>query len=112
MSATQSNELEQVAAAVLEGRSGAARVVLVEGIDRARAANDRALQARLLSRLARLEMRLGECSAADAHAIQAAKLHAAEGDAAGQVALLTYCGVRLRADAPLRRCVCGRVCGT
>ena len=89
MSATQSNELEQVAAAVLEGRSGAARVVLVEGIDRARAANDRALQAQLLGRLARLEIRLGECAAADAHALEAAKLHAADGDAAGQVAALT-----------------------
>ena len=89
MSATQSNELERVAAAVLDGRSGAAREVLIEGIDKARAANDRSLQAQLLGRLARLEIRLGECAAADAHALEAAKLHAGDGDAAGQVAALT-----------------------
>ncbi len=47
------------------------------------------MQAQLLGRLARLEIRLGECAAADAHALEAAKLHAADGDAAGQVAALT-----------------------
>ncbi len=100
MSASPSTELEQVAAAVLDGRTDAARTVLIEGVERARNASDSALQARLLSRLAVLELRLGEFSAADAHAIQAAKLHAAEGDAAGQVASLTYA---VFACAQLRR---------
>ena len=100
VSAAQSPELEQVVAAVLDGRSDAARTVLVEGVERARVSGDRALQARLLSRLAALEVRLGECSAADAHAIQSAKLHAAEGDSAGQVAALTFA---VLACAQLRR---------
>lgn len=98
--AVTANELEQVAANVLGGRTGAARDLLIEGIDRARAADDGPLLARLLSRLAVLEIRLGECSAADAHAIQAAKLHAAAGDTPGQVAALTYA---VLACAQLRR---------
>lgn len=89
MSATQSNELEQVIAAVLEGRGDAARKALIDGIARARAEGDPALQAQLLARLARLEIRFGDYSAADAHAIEAAKLHALQSDTAGQVAALT-----------------------
>ena len=100
MSAVTSNELEQVVAKVMDGRSDAARDMLLDGLDRARIANDRPLQARLLGRLAGLEIRLGEYSAADAHAIRAAKLHAAEGDSSGQVAALTYA---VLACAQLRR---------
>jgi diguanylate cyclase (GGDEF)-like protein len=95
-----SDELEQVVANVLDGRTDAAREVLLSGIDRARIAHDRPLQARLLVRLAGIEIRLGEHSAADAHAIQAAKLHAADGDAGGQVAALTHA---VLACAQLRR---------
>jgi diguanylate cyclase (GGDEF)-like protein len=100
VSAAPTSELEQVASAVLDGRTDAACTVLLEGVERARLAGDRALQARLLSRLAGLEVRLGEYSAADAHAIQSAKLHAAEGDLSGQVAALTYA---VLACAQLRR---------
>ncbi len=89
VSATLAAELEQVAAALREGRFEAARTVLIEGIERARVAGNRESQARLLSRLATLEVRIGEFSAADAHAIQAAQLHAAAGDMASQVAALT-----------------------
>jgi diguanylate cyclase (GGDEF)-like protein len=102
MSASPSSELEQVAAAVLDGRSDAACAVLLEGIERARAASDRAGQAQLLARLAGIEIRLGDYSAADAHAIQAAKLHAAEGNAAGQVGALTFA---VLACAQMRRYV-------
>lgn len=90
MSATQASELDQVLAAVLDGRSDAARTVLIDGIERAREAGDSGLQARLLSRLAGLEVRLGEYSSADAHAIQAAKLHADTGNVIGQAGALTY----------------------
>jgi len=100
VSAVTSNELEQVVAKVMDGRSDAAREMLLEGLDRARIANDRPLEARLLGRLAGLEIRLGEYSAADSHAIRAAKLHAAEGDSSGQVAALTYA---VLACAQLRR---------
>ena len=88
VSATAPTELEQVAVAVLDGRFEQARTVLVEGIERARVAGNRELQARLLSRLATLEVRTGEFPAADAHAVQAAQLHAAAGDLASQVASL------------------------
>ena len=90
MSAMPVTELEQVAAAVLEGKLEHARTLLSEGIERARVAGDRNLQARLLTRLAGLEVRIGEYSAADAHAIHAAKLHAAAGDVAGQISALTF----------------------
>ena len=90
MSAAQSSELDQVASAVLDGKHADARRVLTDGIERARTAEDRALQARLLARLAMLELRSGEYSAADAHAIQSAQLHASVGDVPGQVASLTY----------------------
>jgi len=100
LSAAPTSELEQVATAVLDGRTDDACTVLTEGIERARTSGDRALQARLLSRLASLEIRLGEYSAADVHAIQSAKLHSAEADAAGQVAALTYA---VLACAQLRR---------
>jgi diguanylate cyclase (GGDEF)-like protein len=89
LSASQSDELEQVIAAVLDGRGDAARKALIDAIARARDERDRALQAQLLARLARLEIRFGDYSAADAHAIEAAKLHALESDTAGQVAALT-----------------------
>ncbi|HTN49028.1 MAG TPA: GGDEF domain-containing protein [Burkholderiaceae bacterium] len=89
VSASQAHELEQVIAAVLEGRSDTARHVLAAAIERARADGVRTQLAQLLGRLARLEIRVGDYSAADAHAIEAAKLHAVEGDAAGQVAALT-----------------------
>jgi len=52
MSAAQSSELDQVASAVLDGKHADARRVLNDGIERARAAEDCALQARLLGRLA------------------------------------------------------------
>jgi diguanylate cyclase (GGDEF)-like protein len=100
MSATPSTELEQVAAAVLDGRNDAARMVLVEAAEHARREGNRPEQARLLGRLASLEVRLGEYSAADAHAIQAAKLHAAEGDPGGQVTCLIHA---VLACAQLRR---------
>ena len=90
MSASPSSELEQVASAVLDGKHADARRVLTEAIERARAAEDRALHARLLARLAVLELRSGEYSAADAHAIQSAQLYGAVGDVPGQVASLTY----------------------
>lgn len=100
MSASQSPELEQVASAVLDGKLADARRVLADAIERTRATDDRAQQARLLARLAMLELRAGEFSAADAHAIQSAQLHAAVGDVAGQVASLTYA---VLACAQLRR---------
>jgi diguanylate cyclase (GGDEF)-like protein len=102
MSATRSHELEQVVAAVQDGRSKAAVTALLDGIERARISADRATQAQLLTRLAGLEIRLGDYPAADAHAVQAAKLHAAEGHAAGQVAALTYA---VLACAQMRRYV-------
>jgi diguanylate cyclase (GGDEF)-like protein len=100
VSAAPTTELEQVIAAVMDGRSDAARSVLIEGIERARVSNDRALQARLLSRLAGLEVRLGDYSAADAHAIESAKLHQLEGDVGGQVSALIFA---VFACAQLRR---------
>jgi diguanylate cyclase (GGDEF)-like protein len=97
-----SSELERVVAAVVDGRSDAAVQVLNQGIARARAADDRAQLAALLTRLASLEIRLGNYTAADAHAVEAAQLHAAEGHAAGQVMALTYVTM---ACAALRRYV-------
>jgi diguanylate cyclase (GGDEF)-like protein len=102
LSAAPPSELDQVAAAVLEGRTDSARQILFEGIARAEAASDRGLQARLLTRLAGLELRLGDYAAADRHAVEAAQLHAANGDPAGQVLALTYVTM---ACAPLRRYV-------
>src|SRR4029453_11771836 len=64
------------------------RNVLIDGIERARIAGNRQAQARLLHRLAALEVRGGEFSAADVHAIQAAQLYAAAGDIASQVSAL------------------------
>ena len=52
MSAAPSSELDQVASAVLDGKHADARRVLTEAIERAREADDRALHARLLARLA------------------------------------------------------------
>jgi len=74
--------------------------VLLEGIERARGADDTPLLARLLARLAVLELRMGEYSSADAHAIQSAQLHSRGGDAAGQVGSLVYA---VLACAQLRR---------
>lgn len=89
MSAQPASELEQVSVAILEGRSDAARSVLLDGVARARAAGEGAQEALLLARLAQLEVRLGDFSEGDAHAVQAARLYAAASDAAGQVAALT-----------------------
>lgn len=89
MSAHPAAELEQVSAAVIDGRSDAARSVLLDGIARARAASASAQEAQLLCRLAQLEVRLGDFSEGDAHAVQAARLYAAANDALGQVAALT-----------------------
>jgi diguanylate cyclase (GGDEF)-like protein len=100
MSANPTSELEQVAAAVMDGRNEAARTVLLDAVERARRAEDVPAQAQLLSRLAGLEVRLGEYSAADAHAIQAARLHAVAGNASAQVAALTHA---VLACAQLRR---------
>jgi diguanylate cyclase (GGDEF)-like protein len=102
VSAAPSSELEQAVAAVLDGRSDAAIQVLEEGIARARTAGDGPSQARLLTRLAGLHIRFGNYAAADRHAVQAAQLHAAAGDAAGQVLALTYVTM---ACAQLRRYV-------
>jgi len=100
MSASPPTELDQVASAVLDGKHADARRVLLEGIERARVAGDNGLLARLLGRLSVLELRAGEYSAADAHAIQSAQLYAAARDGAGQVASLVYA---VLACAQLRR---------
>lgn len=100
MSASPPTELDQVASAVLDGKHADARRVLLEGIERARVAGDNVLLARLLGRLAVLELRAGEYSAADAHAIQSAQLYATVRDGAGQVASLVYA---VLACAQLRR---------
>lgn len=89
MSAQPAAELEQVTVAIMEGRSDAARSVLLDGIARARAAGAGVQEAQLLSRLAQLEVRVGEYSEGDAHAVQAARLYADASHAAGQVAALT-----------------------
>jgi len=89
MSAHPAAELEQVSAAVVDGRSDAARSVLLDGVARARAAGDGGQEALLLCRLAQLEVRLGEFSEGDVHAVQAARLYAVANDAQGQVDALT-----------------------
>lgn len=76
--------------------------VLLQGIARAREGGDQALTATLLTRLASLEIRHGQYAAADGHAVEAAQLHAAVGNAAGQVLALTYVTM---ACAALRRYV-------